>query len=362
MPQKRVVLVFVLLFSVALFLSGQTAAVKPSPPRMAEIARVDNYIMRLPDAYIVYEPTTHSLQIAAMGMVLSYGEGWERRQVKPYLYHLRHSSWRNYFWKINTSRREVYLVWGGLFGGIGGKPGAGAPHEVDGAQEDLALEVTGGAQDQAPQRFLIRFSDAQLFFTPATGDLRLAAAGTTISPCDNWQALSLKDFLFHIRLKTWKGFYWKVNTSKLAAWRTSGAGAVFGKLGGEDTPLPLTMTRTSIPISLPRLRTVLTAAERAKLKEIAHLVASGRPIAEINKLSSDFVRQFPGVEPASAVGDLAEQIKTAENRMEEIRNKRQEAQTAFEGFDQKANQLFNMLSTIMKNMKETQQGIIRNMI
>jgi hypothetical protein len=352
----------VLLLSVALFLPGQTAAVKTSSARMAEIPRVDNFIMRLPDAYLVYEPSTRSLQIAAMGMVLSYGEGWERRQVKPYLYHLRHSSWKNYFWKVNTSRREVYLVWGGMFGGIGGKPGARAPREVDGAQEDLALEVTGGAQDQVPQRFLIRFSDAELFFTPATGDLRLAAAGTTLSPCDDWQAFSLKDFLFHIRLKTWKGFYWKVNTSRLAAWRTSGSGAVFGKLGGEDAPLPLTMTRSSVPISLPRLRTVLTAAEQTKLREIAHLVALGRPISEINKLSSDFVRQFPGVEPASAVADLAQQINIAENTMEEVRNKRQEAQTAFEGFDQKANQLFNILSTILKNMKETQQGIIRNMV
>ena len=37
----------------------------------------------------------------------------------------------------------------------------------------------------------------------------------------------------------------------------------------------------------------------------------------------------------------------SESEMEEIRNKRQEYQTMFENFDQKANQLFNILSTVM---------------
>jgi hypothetical protein len=44
-----------------------------------------------------------------------------------------------------------------------------------------------------------------------------------------------------------------------------------------------------------------------------------------------------------------------------VRNKRQEDQTAFENFDQKSNQLFNILSTVMKSMKEMQAGVTRNM-
>jgi hypothetical protein len=64
----------------------------------------------------------------------------------------------------------------------------------------------------------------------------------------------------------------------------------------------------------------------------------------------------------SIVDDISKQIKNLENSMEEVRNKRQEYMTAFENFDQKANQLFNILSTVLKNQKEMQEAITRNML
>ncbi|MBN2315481.1 MAG: hypothetical protein JXM79_16250 [Sedimentisphaerales bacterium] len=60
--------------------------------------------------------------------------------------------------------------------------------------------------------------------------------------------------------------------------------------------------------------------------------------------------------------DLAENIKSLENWMEEVRNKRQEFTTAFENFDQKSNQLFNLLSSVMKSMKEMQGAVTRNLL
>lgn len=53
-------------------------------------------------------------------------------------------------------------------------------------------------------------------------------------------------------------------------------------------------------------------------------------------------------------------ITLLEQKQEEIRNKRQEFTTAFENFDQKTNQLFNILSTVLKTLKETELGIVRN--
>jgi hypothetical protein len=47
--------------------------------------------------------------------------------------------------------------------------------------------------------------------------------------------------------------------------------------------------------------------------------------------------------------------------MENIRKKRQVLQRSFEEFDQKANQLFNILSTILKSIKETQTATIKNL-
>lgn len=340
--------------------SGQTSAVRTKAALKTKSPQVTSYLLQLPDAYIVYEPSRDVFQIAALGAVLSYGEGWERAQVRPYLFHLRHKAWKNHFWKVNTSRKEVYLVWGGVFGRVGAKPGAGPAFEVDGEREDIAVEVVGGGDNQAPQRFFLRFAEAALHFEPGTGDLRLAAAGMTVSPCDDWEACALQNDLFHVRLRTWKGFYWKVNTGRKAAWRTTGGD--FCRLGGEDKELALTMTSFQKPFSVARLRPAVSVSEKSQLRAIAKMIEAGRPIAEINKAAADFVRKSPGLSVEAAVAEISRNIKGLEARAEETRDKRQEYQTMYENFDQKANQLFNILSTVMKNMKETQSSIVRNIL
>jgi len=340
--------------------AGQAPTLQKRVITKAKGLQVTNYVLRLSDAYIVYEPSSDVFQIAAQGAVLSYGDGWDRAQVKPYLFHLRHRSWKNHFWKVNTSRKEVYLVWGGPFGRIGAAPGGPPVREVDGDREDITVDVVGGAVDRVPERFLIRFAEAEIYFDPGSRDLRLTAAGSTLSPCDDWEACSLRDYLFHIRLKTWKGFHWKVNTSRMAAWTTTGG--EFCKIGGEDQELALTMESFQRPYSLARLRVALGAAEKSRLRTLAGMIERRRPIAEVNKAAAEFVRAFPGVDPEAAVDALAKQIKDVEKAMEELKNKRQEATTSFENFDQKANQLFNILSTVLKNMKETQSGLARNIV
>jgi hypothetical protein len=49
---------------------------------------------------------------------------------------------------------------------------------------------------------------------------------------------------------------------------------------------------------------------------------------------------------------LTDLMKRVENQQEEVRNKRQMATTAFQNFDQKSNQLMNMLATVIKTMNE----------
>jgi chaperonin cofactor prefoldin len=62
------------------------------------------------------------------------------------------------------------------------------------------------------------------------------------------------------------------------------------------------------------------------------------------------------------VADLSARRKILEDSMETIKNKRQECMTQFENFDQKANQLFNLLSSVLKAMKEMEQSTIRNIL
>ncbi|MBC8145060.1 MAG: hypothetical protein H7X80_05700 [bacterium] len=51
-------------------------------------------------------------------------------------------------------------------------------------------------------------------------------------------------------------------------------------------------------------------------------------------------------------GDLSQRMRELEAQQEEIRNKRTQDQTAFQNFDQKTNQLMNMLSSIVKEMAD----------
>ncbi len=48
--------------------------------------------------------------------------------------------------------------------------------------------------------------------------------------------------------------------------------------------------------------------------------------------------------------------------MDDVRDARSEFQTDFENFDQKANQLFNILSTVLKSMREMQSSVTRNIL
>ncbi|MCK5739890.1 hypothetical protein KAH55_11935, partial [bacterium] len=58
--------------------------------------------------------------IAAQKKVISYGQKWQVQQLKPYLYHVKRKGWQGFYWKVNTSRKKVYLVSEGTFGQLGG--------------------------------------------------------------------------------------------------------------------------------------------------------------------------------------------------------------------------------------------------
>lgn len=180
------------------------------------------------DGYLVYAPGSSTLQITAGGMVLSYGQNWEAKKLKPYLYHLRLKTWKDFFWKVNTSRKEVYKVTDGTFGALGGSE----------TKLDFVLDPKGDANN--PDRFLIRFPKSYLVYVPDSDTLQIAAqtqahGGHVISYKGDWQVKKLKSYLYHLRLASWKNFYWKVNTSRKGIWKVTNG--TFGQLGGDQSDL-----------------------------------------------------------------------------------------------------------------------------
>jgi hypothetical protein len=77
--------------------------------------------VRFFDDYLVHQPDTATLQITAVGNMLLNGGDWQVKQMKPCLYHMRQKVWKGFYWRVNTSRKEVYRVRGSTFGQYGGQ-------------------------------------------------------------------------------------------------------------------------------------------------------------------------------------------------------------------------------------------------
>jgi hypothetical protein len=198
-----------------------------APRAGAALDTPERFTLSIPDAYLVYAPASGDLQIAAVGNVLSYGQDWDVVMLKPYLFHIRLKTWKEFFWKVNTGRKEVYEVTGGTFGETGGSE----------KLKDLAMEVVGGADNSVPERFLIKFLYCYIAHFPGKNAIQITAGGNVISYGADWQTAQLKPYLYHFKQKNWKEFFWKVNTSRKMVWRTENG--AFGELGGTDKELKI---------------------------------------------------------------------------------------------------------------------------
>lgn len=98
---------------------------------------------------------------------------------------------------------------------------------------------------------------------------------------------------------------------------------------------------------LAQLRPLPTNALRAELRP---LLAGKSPVAQEKVLA------------AIAAWKLSPSALHPATAEDPARQKRSEYQTMFENFDDKTNQLFNLLSTLMKGQKETQGSVVRNLL
>lgn len=209
-------LFFVLLILFVIFASTCLFAVNP-----------ENFLIKFFDAKMVISPSTGSMQVSAQDTVLTYCGDWEMVQVYPYLFHIRLKTWVNFYWLVNTSRKEVFWVTDGKFGGIGGTS----------YKLNINLEVFGGSASAAPNRIDLNFSDCYITYQISTGSMQFIAENGVLSYCQNWDRIKIYDYLVQMKLSTWSGFFWMVNTSRQEAYKVTGT--AFGNLGGTQQKLNL---------------------------------------------------------------------------------------------------------------------------
>ncbi|HPJ87947.1 MAG TPA: hypothetical protein PLO84_02395 [Thermotogota bacterium] len=177
----------------------------------ADTTQPDRFKLDFDNAYLMFMPNSLSLQIIAENNVLSYGEDWEVKQLKPYLYHLRLRSWQGFYWQLNTSRKEVYRVRNGQFGTLGG--------------DHTTLPVTVSA---VQNNFKLTFSDSYLIYSTASNSIQIVAEGNVLSYGANWTKIQMKPYLYHLKKNSWQGFFWQVNTSREELYKVTGTIGTYG--------------------------------------------------------------------------------------------------------------------------------------
>jgi hypothetical protein len=198
---------------------GQVVAAISTPAKAPQ-----RFMLDFTDAYLVFSNPSHSIQIAAQSTVLSYGGDWEKCQLKPYLYHIRQKFWKNFYWKVNTSRKEVYEVSGGTFCQSGGSE----------KKLDIKVDVVGGSNTTPPQRFFLRFPEAHLVYIVGSIAVQLATGNKVLSYCQDFRKCNLSASVYHLKQNVWKGFYWQIDTQQKQVMKMSGS---FCKPGSGGNPL-----------------------------------------------------------------------------------------------------------------------------
>ena len=207
----------------------EPATIKPAV--QTAIAQVitapQQFFLDFEDAYMVFQPSSNSIQIITEGMVLSYGGDWDKNQLRPYLYHIKQNVWKDFYWQVNTSRKEVYRIRGSEFGEIGGTR----------QKLDVIVEVVGGSDTTPPDRFLLKFKRASLVYVPASQTMQISAEGNVLYYGADWDKCQLTPNIYHLKQNIWKGFYWEIDTFKKEAFKVTDG--EFCKPGGTERQMKM---------------------------------------------------------------------------------------------------------------------------
>ena len=176
----------------------------------------------IPDVQLVYQPMGFSLKIVAHGTELSDGKDWRKCSVRPYIHQIKHHTWEDFFWEVDTLDRSVWQVKGVNFCQKGG-----TAKEVK-----MPVEVTGGSKTTPPMRFTLTLTNTRFEYEPEGGKFRIIAFDNQMVYAPLWRIFRLKSHLYQIKNITWPDFYWEVDTFKKEVRQVTGGNFGQTEVGG----------------------------------------------------------------------------------------------------------------------------------
>jgi hypothetical protein len=176
----------------------------------------------IPEVQLVYQPTGFSLKIIAQDAVLSDGKDWRKCSIRPYIHQIKHHTWENFFWEVDTIDRSVWQVKGIKFCQKGG-----TAKEVK-----VPVKVTGGSRTTPPTRFTLTLTDTRLEYEPGEGKFLITAFGNQMVYAPLWRIFRIKSHLYQLKNISWSDFYWEVDTFKKEVRQVSGGNFGQTEVGG----------------------------------------------------------------------------------------------------------------------------------
>lgn len=188
------------------------------------------FTVDIPETRLVFQPADYGFQIVYDGMVISDGKDWKLCRMKPSVYQIKHVSWKDFFWEIDTIYRKVYEITGAEFCKKGGKD----------RTLNIKVEVSGGSMEVPPSRITLKLAQTILRYEPGIKKFALEANDRSICHLPFWWVCRREPFLYQVRCALWQDFFWQVNTFSKEASKVSGG--KFCSPEGTAAAMPLKVT------------------------------------------------------------------------------------------------------------------------
>jgi len=196
----------------------------------APVVAPTRFQVQFPDMALVFGAAgTGQVQVSTGDKVLSYGADWSIAKLAADVYHLKQAMWKDFFFKVNTTRKDLHVVKGGSFGKSGGTE----------TKLVATVALIGGnnvrvAFDKTANPYLVH--------EPKGKTVQIAAYGYVMSYGSDWQVKAVTPAVYDLKENFWKDFFWKVDTTKKVAFIVTGG--TFGAAGGTETRLPFVVVVT----------------------------------------------------------------------------------------------------------------------
>ena len=120
----------------------------------------------------------------------------------PYIYQIKHRTWENFHWEIDTVDKSVWRITGAKFCGKGGND----------KEIRTKVLVRGGSKTTLPLEVVIELPETQLVYEPPGNKFLISSFGDRISYPQLWQACNLESHLYQFKQLNWTTRFWEINT------------------------------------------------------------------------------------------------------------------------------------------------------